>query len=294
MAVVALALCADWAPAQTPVSAIIQQVQEAQSAPAPVTVPVSASKKEKTPLLPPSHRLAIWQRLLEVRDEIEKTESEMFKLSAPENATLVANRDRWHNELQRIQSDVRLAEKDLAEAETRQAEMEKRLTKLKEESERELATDKPLKTLQEKLAMYKERLKDFDRRLSLGSLAEKSKPSFEDSIRGEIIDAEMEIAQREESLRRSYKGGDAEQMEDELADRKADAEVKRKSKEVLVKRFEEIEALSDSISNYARLERRVEMLQILHRKLSELHAQQEVEFLRSIDPNKVKVQFEAK
>lgn len=273
---------------QMPIASVVQQE------PPPVVVPVAVKKKEKTALLPAANRQAIWRRLNEVRDEIEKTESEMFSLSKPVNGSLVASRDRWHNELQRIQADIRLTEKDLAEAETKKVEMEKREKELRDASNAQLASDKPLQTLKAKLAMYELRKKNLRSEMDARNLRENQVMTMEDSLDAEINDTQMEVAQREESLRTSYKGGQADQILKELADLQSNAEAKRTAKEVLLKRFAEIESLSEDITKYARLERRVEMLQILHRKLAELNAQQEVEYLKSIDPNKQKVDLAVK
>lgn len=288
MTLVLLALCVNAANAQAPITSIVEQE------PTPVTPPVVVRKKEQTALLPAPNRQAIWRRLNEVRDEIEKTESEMFSLSKPGNGRLVASRDRWHNELQRIQAEVRLAEKDLAEAETKRIEMEKREKELRAASDAQLANDQPLRTLKAKLAMFELRKKNLPSEMEVRNLRENQLRAMIDSLDGEINDTQMEIAQREESIRTSYKGGQADQILKELADLKSNVEVKRKSIEALLKRFAEIESLSEDITKYARLERRVDMLQILHRKLAELNAQQEVEYLRSIDPNKQKVDLAVK
>lgn len=273
--------------AQAPISVLLQE----QQAEPPVVRPESTKKRDRTVLLPGKVRLDIWRRLTEVRKEIEDTESEMFKLSKTANGSLVASRERWQNELQRIQSDIRVAERDLGEAEAKSAAMQAREKELRDASAQELAKDEPLKILREKKAIFEERLASLDAREIAKVITKKTKPTVRDSILVEINDIDMEIAQREESLRRSYKGGQAEQIVKDLANMKIDVAVKQKALDVLTERFKEIDALSEDISKYAKFEREVEMLQISHRKLAELHAQQEVEYLRSLDPRKEKVEF---
>lgn len=68
----------------------------------------------KAALLPIANRQAIKMRLSSVREEIEKTEDEMFTLTDKHHDSLVTSRDRWHSELDRVQTEIRLADKDLA------------------------------------------------------------------------------------------------------------------------------------------------------------------------------------
>ena len=243
--------------------------------------------KPKSALLPIGNRQAIKTRLSSVRAEIEKIEDEMFTLTDKHNDSLVTSRDRWHSELDRVQTEIRLADKDLAQAATKSVETKKRIEELRAKSKEQQENDGPLKTLEDKLtALHEKRGRIAGDKTNI---KEKARPSMLDSVTGEIIDTDMEIAQRKESLRLSYKGGEAEQFEKQIKDLEVDVEVKRSAKIVLEERFKSLQKLSEDITAYARLERKVDELQILHRKLAELNAQQEVEYLKSTDPNKVEV-----
>ncbi len=260
----------------------VQESAPAASTKAKVTTPKAA-------LLPIANRQAIKDRLSTVRAEIEKAEDEMFALTDKHYDSLVTSRDRWHSELDRVQTEIRLADKDLAEAATRSEQMNLRMAELVKESELQFKDDAPLATLGKKLKSLKTK---YERIETDPNIRAKSLKGMLESAMAEIIDTEMEIAQREESLRLSYKGGQADQLKKELKELEVDAEVKKSAKKVLQQRFQDLQDLSEDITAFARLERKVDELQILHRKLSELNAQQEVELLKSAEPQKKEVPVE--
>lgn len=265
----------------------IQETAPGASAKTKVTAPKGA-------LLPPSNREAIKSRLTDVRREIEKIEDDMYRLTDKYPDALVTSRDRWHSELDRVQTEIRQAKRDLAEAATKSEQMELRMKDLLDESAAEQKEDQSLVILDEKLKLLKAKLDrlptDADKRI----IKPKSLSSLQDSVKSEMNDTEMEIAQRKESLIRSYKGGEAIQLRKQLKELAVDVKVKESALQELTKRFDDLQKLSDDITKYARMERSVDELQILHRKLAELNAQQEVEFLKSTDPDKVQVDIKAK
>lgn len=261
--------------------------------------PPGASTKAKvtTPkgaLLPPSNREAIKSRLADVRREIEKIEDDMYRLTDKYPDALVTSRDRWHSELDRVQTEIRQAKKDLAEAATKSEQMELRMKDLLVEAEKERDDDKSLVILHQKWKLLDDKLKRLPGDAGQRIIKPKSLSSLQDSVKAEMNDTEMEIAQRTESLTLSYKGGQADQLKKQLKELAVDVKVKESALKELTKRFDDLQKLSEEITKYARMERSVDELQILHRKLAELNAQQEVEFLKSTDPDKVQVVIKAK
>jgi hypothetical protein len=252
--------------------------QETPPAPNEVT-------KERVALLPKESRDAIARKLEEVRKEIERNEDEMFGLTYKHEHyhSLVTSRDRWHAELDRVQTEIRLADKDLAEAKARNEQMQSRIGELRQLAAKQLQEDEALKILNNKLGELRQRWANVK---GDTTIKEKARPGMLNSAMGEILDTEMEIAQRIESLTISYTGGQAQQMERELRELESNVKVKESAKMVLSERFKILQGLSEDITRFARIGRKVYELEILHRKLAELNAQQEVEFLKSDDPNK--------
>jgi DNA repair exonuclease SbcCD ATPase subunit len=260
--------------------------QPPSTSPLPGGSVVATATPQNLPLLPLANRRAIRERLVAVGFEIETIEDKMFELTDKYHDSLVTSRDRWHSELDRVQTEIRMADKAMAEAETKSAEMNKRMASLMEASKKQLAEDAALENLKRKLETLHTKRGRITADGVRGEIKPRSLPALMDSVTGEILDTEMEIAQRIESITSSYEGGQAKQIERQLQELEVDVQVKKRAKAVLEERFEKLQGLSADITSYARLERQVDALQILHRKLAELNAQQEIELLRSTDPNK--------
>jgi hypothetical protein len=232
-------------------------------------------------LLSEAARNAIAERLNEVRAKIEATEDAMYKL-AEENDSLVTSRERWYAEMDRVQTEARNAAKDLAQSEIKAKEMQKRVEALQKSSQTQIAADEQLKALRKKLA----ELKAKEARINKGeypSIKERTKQTSLDSVTGEIFDVDIEIAQREESLKLSYIGGQALDLGKRLIELESDMVVRGAVKKVHDDRLAQLKSLSPHVTAYLRLARQVEELQILHRKLADLHAQQQIEALKALD-----------
>lgn len=240
-----------------------------------------AANQANAQLLSEAARAAIVERLEDVRQRIEATEDAMYKL-AEGHDSLVASRDRWYAEMDRVQTEARNAAKDLVQSETRVAEMKRRLSTLQAAAAAQLTDDEQLKAL-------RERKEEHQARLDRATKDSRAKESVRDSIRGEINDAEIEIAQRKESLTLSYIGGQALDLEKRLIELESEMVVRGAMKKLHDDRLAQLKTLSPHVTAYLRLARTVEELQILHRKLADLNAQQQIELLKAIGASKPKV-----
>lgn len=229
-------------------------------------------------LLPEAARLAVETRLKEVRQQILGHENQMYAL-AEEHDSLVTSRDRWYSEIDRVQTEARKAARDLIESQSKAKEMRKRAEALKASSKEQLESDEQLKTLLERLQVLKNRKAANS---VSKTLKDSAKATLDVSLTGEILDAQIEIAQRRESLRLSYLGGQAADLDRRLLELESDMVVKADVKKVLDERLAELKTLSPFIKDYMQHARQVEELQILHRRLADLNAQQQVELLKAI------------
>lgn len=229
-------------------------------------------------LLSKAAREQIDARIAQVQTQIEALEDEMYAL-AEKSDSLVTSRERWYAEMDRVQSELRSAERDLLQSSVRLKEMQQRLEGLKAQSASQLTNDVQLKTLRERQQEHEKRKERIEKD---PTIRDRSKAPMLDSIQGEIFDLRMEIAQREESLQLGYAGGQAVDFERRIRDLESDMAVKREMKRFHEERLAQLKALSPQVTRYFRLARQVEGLQILYRRLFELRAQQHVEELRSL------------
>jgi hypothetical protein len=230
-------------------------------------------KQVHAQLLSEAARNAIGERLLEVKAKIEAIEDEMYKL-AEEHDVLVTSRDRWYSEMDRVQTEARNAERELVESEVRAKEMRERTAALTAKATKQLEEDEQLKALRMRRDTYKKR--------QSALVEDKAKSSVIESVEGQIFDAEIEIAQREESLRISYTGGQALDLHRRLIELESEMVVRAAVKKTHDDRLAQLKSLSPHVTAYLRLARQVEELQILHRRLADLNAQQQIEVLRAL------------